>query len=147
MNSVATNRYLESLLAGQAAVAAQPGLAALRAHALERANALTVPSTRDEDWRFTDLTPLYQLAFRPAVRGAIPSLEALAPSLERGVVSWGDSPLVRAARLGSAGPSAANTPLQSPLWLLARFRCCRRDRSKSEQQSAIIPPPPALHKL
>ncbi len=81
MNSVATNRYLESLLAGQAAVAAQPGLAALRAHALERANVLTVPSTRDEDWRFTDLTPLYQLAFRPAVRGAIPSLEALAPWL------------------------------------------------------------------
>ena len=81
MNRVATNRYLESLLAGQSAVAAQPGLAALRAHALERANALTVPSTRDEDWRFTDLTPLYQLAFRPAVRGAIPSLEALAPFL------------------------------------------------------------------
>lgn len=81
MNRVATNRYLESLLAGQAAVAAQPGLAALRAQALERANALTVPSTRDEDWRFTDLTPLYQLAFRPAVRGATPPAQALAPWL------------------------------------------------------------------
>ena len=81
MNRVATNRYLESLLAGQGTVTAQPGLAALRAQALERANALTVPSTRDEDWRFTDLSALYQLAFRPAARGALPSPGTLAPWL------------------------------------------------------------------
>lgn len=38
----------------------------LRARALERANALTVPSVRDEDWRFTDLAPLYKGSYRPA---------------------------------------------------------------------------------
>jgi Fe-S cluster assembly protein SufD len=44
----------------------------LRSDALERANALRVPTTRDEDWRFTDLSPLYQSAFEVAARpGAI----------------------------------------------------------------------------
>ncbi|HEX5463912.1 MAG TPA: Fe-S cluster assembly protein SufD [Burkholderiales bacterium] len=38
----------------------------LRAHALERANELTVPTTRDEEWRFTDLSPLTRLSFQPA---------------------------------------------------------------------------------
>ena len=38
-------------------------LKALRARALERANALPVPTTRHEEWRFTDLSPLYRLAF------------------------------------------------------------------------------------
>jgi Fe-S cluster assembly protein SufD len=37
-----------------------------RAHALERANALTVPTTRDEEWRFTDISPLTKVAFQPA---------------------------------------------------------------------------------
>jgi Fe-S cluster assembly protein SufD len=48
-------------------------LDARRAQALERANALSVPTTRDEDWRFTDLAPLKKSSFRrvaasPAVR-------------------------------------------------------------------------------
>jgi Fe-S cluster assembly protein SufD len=37
----------------------------LRASALERANALSVPSTRDENWRFTDLSALSRLSFQP----------------------------------------------------------------------------------
>ncbi len=45
------------------------GLKRLRARALDRANGLAVPTTRDEDWRFTDLTPLYKSSFLP-VRGA-----------------------------------------------------------------------------
>ncbi len=38
----------------------------LRADALERANELTVPTTRDEEWRFTDLSPLTRLSFQPS---------------------------------------------------------------------------------
>jgi Fe-S cluster assembly protein SufD len=70
--SAATTAFLESLLAGRPAVPAAPlgWLADLRAEALERANALTLPTTRDEDWRFTDLSALYALAFKPAVAGA-----------------------------------------------------------------------------
>lgn len=66
--------FLESLLAGPAAGAggAQGWLGELRRAALERAHALTLPTTREEDWRFTDLSSLYQLAFRPAA--AAPSL-------------------------------------------------------------------------
>jgi Fe-S cluster assembly protein SufD len=43
-------------------------LKALRAQAVERANALTVPTTRDEDWRFTDLSPLYKARYRPSAQ-------------------------------------------------------------------------------
>jgi Fe-S cluster assembly protein SufD len=62
------NAFRDSLLAGQARVAAMPHawVNRLRGEALERANALTVPTVRDEDWRFTDLAPMYRLAFRPA---------------------------------------------------------------------------------
>lgn len=47
-------------------------LAGRRASALERANALTVPTTRDEEWRFTDVSPLTRIPLRGAVRGAQP---------------------------------------------------------------------------
>jgi Fe-S cluster assembly protein SufD len=65
MEAVKTS-YLEQLLQGLPAL---PGgsrgwLPELRAEALERANALAVPTTRDEDWRFTDLSPLYRTAFK-----------------------------------------------------------------------------------
>jgi Fe-S cluster assembly protein SufD len=49
-----------------------------RAHALERANALTVPTTRDEEWRFTDISPLTRVAFRPAARAARPPMADVA---------------------------------------------------------------------
>jgi Fe-S cluster assembly protein SufD len=70
--NAATTAFLESLLAGRPALPAAPlgWLADLRAAALERANALTLPTTRDEDWRFTDLSALYALAFKPAAAGA-----------------------------------------------------------------------------
>ncbi len=62
------NAFRDSLIAGQTRVAAAPHawLNGLRGEALERANALTVPTVRDEDWRFTDLAPMYRLAFHPA---------------------------------------------------------------------------------
>jgi Fe-S cluster assembly protein SufD len=63
--SVATASYLDTLLRGQAGLPASPRgwFDALRAGALERANAAAVPSLRDEEWRFTDLTPLYRTSF------------------------------------------------------------------------------------
>lgn len=73
----AANAFRDSLLAGQAAVAAGPQawVNRLRGEALERANALAVPTVRDEDWRFTDLSPLYRLAFRAAEPQVPPATE------------------------------------------------------------------------
>jgi len=67
--------FLESLLAAPPAGGAHGWLGELRRAALERAHSLTLPTTREEDWRFTDLSSLYQLAFRPAAPGP-----ALAPA-------------------------------------------------------------------
>ncbi len=70
-----THPYIASLLSG-----CEPGhdqlswLGERRAAALERANALAVPTTRDEEWRFTDITPLTRVPFQPAV--AVPHLGA-----------------------------------------------------------------------
>jgi len=68
----APHPYVATLLAGSNAVPKSPAawLDALRAAALERANALSVPTTRDEEWRFTDLSPLTKLQVKPAVAPA-----------------------------------------------------------------------------
>ncbi len=68
MNSVASNDYLDGLLQGRDALPEPPSawLRSLRMRAVERANELTVPTTRDEEWRFTDLSPVYKLPFRRA---------------------------------------------------------------------------------
>jgi Fe-S cluster assembly protein SufD len=61
------SNYLESLLQGSESVAhaGTEQLRMLRMRAVERANEMSVPTTRDEDWRFTDLTSLYKSSFRP----------------------------------------------------------------------------------
>ncbi|MDB5810987.1 MAG: FeS assembly protein SufD [Betaproteobacteria bacterium] len=76
MTIAATNRYLAGLLEGRPAPQATPlgWFNDLRAHAVDRVSALSVPTTRDEDWRFTDISPLTKISFQPA-RGA-GSLEA-----------------------------------------------------------------------
>jgi Fe-S cluster assembly protein SufD len=81
MSAAATHPWLENLLAGRPAPPEQPQawLSRLRAAALERANALQLPTLRDEDWRFTDLAPLYALAFKPAAPAAAPVGLALEP--------------------------------------------------------------------
>jgi Fe-S cluster assembly protein SufD len=63
---------VEALLkgSGEASPRSPHWLAALRGRGLERANALSVPTTRDEEWRFTDLSPLFKTAFEPS-RGAL----------------------------------------------------------------------------
>ena len=54
----------EQLLLGKA-VKSEGWLAAVRGEALERAKALNFPSERHDDWRFTDLSPLFQYGFQP----------------------------------------------------------------------------------
>lgn len=75
MNTVSTSPYLASLLQGQPPASPLTWLNELRANAVDRVGALTVPTTRDEDWRFTDISPLTKLSFQPA-----PSAVQLAPS-------------------------------------------------------------------
>jgi len=66
-----TGSYLDSLMQGQAQLPAalaslSPAwLKQLRGHAVERVGSLTVPTTRDEDWRFTDIAPLTKLMWHP----------------------------------------------------------------------------------
>lgn len=79
MSDSTVKRYAATLLPGAGALPTGPNawLNRLRADALERANVLAVPSTRDEDWRFTDLAPLYKTAYQPAAApGELPG-EAL----------------------------------------------------------------------
>lgn len=67
MSMVETD-FRESLLSSFDAAGGQPDawLKARRSHALERASALSVPTTRDEEWRFTDLSSLYRLKLNTA---------------------------------------------------------------------------------
>lgn len=69
MNTTATTRasYLESLLAGRLQLPASPlaWLNKLRAEAVDRVGALTVPTVHDEEWRFTDISPLTKQSFQP----------------------------------------------------------------------------------
>ncbi|MDP2706859.1 MAG: Fe-S cluster assembly protein SufD, partial [Burkholderiales bacterium] len=67
MSIVTSNSYLESLLQGQPQLPASPlaWLNQLRANAVDRVAALTVPTTRDEEWRFTDISPLTKQSFQP----------------------------------------------------------------------------------
>ena len=76
MSIANSSGYLDSLLQGQPPLPASPlaWFNELRAEAVDRVGVLTVPTTRDEEWRFTDISPLTKLSFQP-VRTAI-SLQA-----------------------------------------------------------------------
>jgi Fe-S cluster assembly protein SufD len=115
-DAVDARECLQRLLAGlaqpTAAVASpQPGwLKVLRADALERVGALTVPSPRDEAWRFTDISALTRRSFHPpatptALRAGDIEQFAVAEASTRLVFVDG----VHAPQLSSAGdPVAAN---------------------------------------
>ena len=78
-NVTATHPYIDALLKGYEAP--RGGISWLderRAHALERANALTVPTMREEEWRFTDLSPLTRTPFRRAAGAARPGMADVA---------------------------------------------------------------------
>ena len=76
MSIANSSGYLDSLLQGPPPLPASPlaWFNELRAEAVDRVGALTVPTTRDEEWRFTDISPLTKLSFQP-LRTAI-SLQA-----------------------------------------------------------------------
>ena len=101
--------YLERLLLGQgrAPTSSLPWLSELRARALERANALTVPTTRDEDWRFTDPSPLYKAALEAPSRTA----QVDAAALERWLIPEAGSRLVFVD--GSLAPDLSLVPPRS----------------------------------
>jgi len=70
--------FMNALLSGHAeAVSGTAWFDQLRSAALERANAASVPTTRDEEWRFTDLGSLARLTFQPAEAAAPVSSEAI----------------------------------------------------------------------
>jgi Fe-S cluster assembly protein SufD len=71
--STTESAFLEALLPPPGIVPAAPEnwLKARRSAALERATALPAPTVRDEDWRFTDLSPLYRLKLQPAAGGRV----------------------------------------------------------------------------
>ena len=82
MVTSASSGFLDSLLSERPdRLAASAWFDRLRSAALERANALSVPSTRDEDWRFTDLSALSRLSFQPVDSAPQLRREALAPWL------------------------------------------------------------------
>ena len=69
MSMVVSNSYLDSILKGQPQLppSSTTWFNQLRAHALEQAGTLQVPTTRDEEWRFTDISPLTRLPLRPSL--------------------------------------------------------------------------------
>ena len=73
MGVVADDRYLKNLLQGQSQLSASPlkRLNQLRSNAVNRVNALKLPTKNDEEWRFTDISPLTKVSFQP-VRVASP---------------------------------------------------------------------------
>jgi len=73
MSVVAEDRYLKNLLQGQSQLSASPlkRLNQLRSNAVNRVNALKLPTKNDEEWRFTDISPLTKVSFQP-VRVASP---------------------------------------------------------------------------
>jgi Fe-S cluster assembly protein SufD len=79
--TTAVHPYVEGLLTGTRELpkSAHAWLNQRRGEALERANALSVPTTRDEEWRFTDLTPLTRLQLRAVQREPALALEAAQP--------------------------------------------------------------------
>jgi len=62
------NSYLQGLLSGQPkpATGKQAWLNALRGVAVETVGKLTIPTTRDEEWRFTDLSMLTKVSLQAA---------------------------------------------------------------------------------
>lgn len=67
MSVVTRDNYLKSLLQGQSQLSASPleRLNRLRANAVDRVSTLRMPTKSDEEWRFTDISPLTKMSFQP----------------------------------------------------------------------------------
>lgn len=68
MSVAADDRYLNNLLEGQSQLTASPikRLNQLRSNAVDRVSTLRLPTKKDEEWRFTDISPLTKISFQPA---------------------------------------------------------------------------------
>ncbi|SFP60728.1 Iron-regulated ABC transporter permease protein SufD [Nitrosomonas cryotolerans] len=68
MNETVSSGYLKSLLKTlpELSTGPLPWLNQLRSQAIDRVGMLRMPTTRDEEWRFTDISPLIKLPFQPA---------------------------------------------------------------------------------
>jgi Fe-S cluster assembly protein SufD len=75
MSEVASNHYLEGLLKtySQHSSDATPWLSQMRNEAVDRVGALKIPTTRVEEWRFTDISSLTDIPFQTAQ--TIPQLQ------------------------------------------------------------------------
>lgn len=64
----APSSYLQDLVSGQPRLLAstQSWLNKLRSNAVETVSELTIPTTRDEEWRFTDISLLTKVSLQPA---------------------------------------------------------------------------------
>ena len=79
MSVVSKHPFVDALVAGGRVLPASTAswLNLRRSLALERANVLSVPTARDEEWRFTDLAPLNKLRIEPV--GQTAALVDVAP--------------------------------------------------------------------
>ena len=68
MSVAADDKYLNNLLEGQSQLTASPikRLNQLRSNAVNQVNKLKFPTKNDEEWRFTDISPLTKISFQPA---------------------------------------------------------------------------------
>lgn len=81
-NTASGTVHFEGLAEAALAAVSSPKLVALRRRAAERFAALGLPTTRQEAWRFTDVSPLSRLEYAiPAAGAESVSREALAPFL------------------------------------------------------------------
>lgn len=108
MSAVVQHPFVEALVAGGSALPATPlsWLNQRRATALERANALSVPSTRDEDWRFTDLAPLNRLHYQ-APAAAVAAVDVAPFALPESALRLAFVDGVLAPALSDCGNAAA----------------------------------------
>lgn len=68
MNVVANDKYLKDLLQGQSQLSASPldKFNQLRSNAVNRVSSIKFPTKNDEEWRFTDISPLTKVSFKLA---------------------------------------------------------------------------------
>lgn len=81
MSTDEQNSYLTSLLQtlSKSQAHALPWLNQLRLEAIEHAGKKSLPTTRDEEWRFTDISPLSKLPYQPVQQAQALQASDIAP--------------------------------------------------------------------
>jgi Fe-S cluster assembly protein SufD len=122
MASLATarERYLEEFeaLDRENAPHTPPWLAALRRSAIERFAETGFPTTRDEDWRYTNVAPLAAEAFRPVGPGSADLPAEMIERLALGEAGWPRLVFVD-GRFSPSGSVRGTLPVEVDLTSLA----------------------------